>query len=156
MSKLSEFITMGTWTLMIGFAAPMLMACNAETTDEAGGETGMSETGDSGDGDGDSGDGDGDSGNDDPYDPHACESPSQVLGYPGLEGAFCSSPCAVDEDCPPGPAETAPSCALADDRPTAELCVLICDPTNDTCPNTATCMEIPDNPDTGLCTYPWP
>jgi hypothetical protein len=167
MPSLSELITAGTLILIIGFTESMFMGCNAETTDEVGGDAETNETsgtgdgdgdGDTGDGDGDgdTGDGDGDTGNADPYDPHACRDPSKVQGYPGLEGAFCSPPCTVNEDCPPGPAETDASCALADDGPNAELCVLICDPINDTCPNDSTCTVLPENPDTGLCTYPWP
>jgi hypothetical protein len=161
MPKLSDFITAGTWTLMLGFADSMLIACSAETPDEAGDEAETNETGepgdgDPGDGDGDRGDGDGDTGDADPYNPHTCERPSQVLGYPGLEGAFCSPPCTMDEDCPAGPIETDASCALADDGPNAELCALLCVPTNDACPNGSTCKELPENPGTGLCTYPWP
>jgi hypothetical protein len=147
----------------LGPALAGLLGCTAETPDETGGEaetneTGEEETSETGEGDGDPGDGDGDTGDGDadPYDPHTCTSPSQLLGYPGIRGAFCSAPCMVDDDCPPGPAGTDASCALADDGPNAELCVLICDPANDACPNASSCAVIPENPDTGLCAYPYP
>jgi hypothetical protein len=167
MPKHSKLATAGALTFM-GFAG--LLGCNAETPDEAGeegetNETGESGDGDTGDGDGDAGDGDGDTGDGDgdtgdgdadPYDPHTCSDPSQLLGYPGLRGAFCSPLCMMDDDCPPGPAGTEASCALADEGPNAELCVLICDPANDSCPNASSCEELPENPDTGLCTYPYP
>jgi hypothetical protein len=89
-----------------------------------------------------------------PYDPNACEAPSEILHVELLDGSFCSAPCIADDECPEGPFGTTQACSISTDGDEPNFCALICDPTDAACPMGSSCKEIPQQAGFGLCTYP--
>ena len=91
------------------------------------------------------------------YDPENCEAPSEILGVEQIEGEFCATPCTPEtqeDDCPGGPAGTNASCSISTVGGVPNFCTLICVPDSESCPMGSTCKAIPQQPNTGICTYP--
>ncbi|KIG19343.1 hypothetical protein DB30_03899 [Enhygromyxa salina] len=128
------------------------LTCGADDLCSLGGGTGDPSTGDP------TGDPTGNpsttGGTAEPYDPEACEAPSEILSVEKIAGDFCSAPCVDSEECPSGPPGTTPACAIATEGAVPNFCALICTPESEDCPAGSTCKVIPQQPNTGLCTYP--